>query len=389
MPWLALLAFGHPADDRGCRGPFLLQRRDQVPRPLMRHCDQQAPGGLRVEQDRPLHVPHTLADGDELREVCLVAARPARHETLLDQGGHAVEHRDGPAPHLGGHPARAGHLLQVPDQAEAGHVGGCAGPHAPHGRAGPGIERRHHAGRLVSQLPAGPAPLDRRGDDPHGERLGEHQRHAGTGSRRPHDLVGVSRARDGHAVLGLGIVDGMAPHDRDPRLPRLVHPALEDAGEQVEVEPLRPADEVQREQGPAAHRVDVAQRVGCRDRSPVVRVVDDGGEEVHGLDERYPLGDQVHGGVVGRVEAEEQVGILAPRPFAEAAQDLRQVTRTELARSARPVRIPRQPPVRLLRHPPFIYRPREYDGSAGTRLAGRTGPVCALRRLGSLERIRR
>jgi len=97
---------------------------------------------------------------------------------------------------------------------------------------------------------------------------------------------------------------------------------------------LRPAEQVEGEHRAAAHGVAVAEGVGGGDGPPEVGVVDDGGEEVDGQQERQVVADPVDGGVVGRVEAQQEVRVLAAVVLSEAAQDLRQVTGTELAGSA-------------------------------------------------------
>ena len=64
--------------------------------------------------------------------------------------------------------------------------------------------------------------------------------------------------------------------------------------------------DVEREQHPAAHRVDVAERVGRGDRTVLVGRVDDRREEVDGLDQRVLVVQPVHGGVVGRAKTDQQ-----------------------------------------------------------------------------------
>ena len=84
--------------------------------------------------------------------------------------------------------------------------------------------------------------------------------------------------------------------------PRRISPSTETSSVRV-----READEVERRERRAAHRVDVAQRVGRGDRAEVVRLVDDGREEVRREDERALVVDPVHGGVVRRGAAHEDV----------------------------------------------------------------------------------
>ena len=71
--------------------------------------------------------------------------------------------------------------------------------------------------------------------------------------------------------------------------------------------------------GDAAHREDVVERVRRRDRAEVARVVDDRREEVDREHERALVVEPVDGGVVGRVEPDEQVLRLGGH---EAAQQL-------------------------------------------------------------------
>ena len=123
--------------------------------------------------------------------------------------------------------------------------------------------------------------------------------------------------------------------------------AVEHAREQLERQSLAgPRHQVQRQQRRAAHRVDVGERVGGCDAAPVIRVVDDGGEEVRGDDDREVVAQPVDGGVVGGVEPDEQIGIAGrPDRCVEAAhqsQHSAQVGRRQLAGAARAVREARE-----------------------------------------------
>ena len=68
--------------------------------------------------------------------------------------------------------------------------------------------------------------------------------------------------------------------------------------------------ERQRQDRAAAHRVDVGERVGRGDLAEDERVVHDRREEIHREDERLSAADPIHRRVVGRVVADQQVGIL-------------------------------------------------------------------------------
>ena len=100
----------------------------------------------------------------------------------------------------------------------------------------------------------------------------------------------------------------MAAGDRNagPGADRLA--AVEDAADGVDRQLVdRHADQRQREQRRAAHRIDVGDRVGRGDGAEVERVVDDRHEEVGRRDDRLVLVDPVDGGVVGGLDADQQL----------------------------------------------------------------------------------
>ena len=68
--------------------------------------------------------------------------------------------------------------------------------------------------------------------------------------------------------------------------------------------------------GTSAHGIHVAQGVGSGDLAEGVRVVDDGGEEVHGLHQRGAGVDLINTSVVGVIEAYEDIWILLPGKLA-------------------------------------------------------------------------
>ena len=119
------------------------------------------------------------------------------------------------------------------------------------------------------------------------ERFGERERltrRPGVGAKQP---IRGRNAGDRHAVLGLRVVDAVATGDRAPCLGGDRKATAEDVGcERHGQEVARPAHEIHGEDRPPAHRVDVGERVGGGDATPVVRVVDDRGEEIDGAEHR-------------------------------------------------------------------------------------------------------
>src|SRR5690606_33023784 len=114
------------------------------------------------------------------------------------------------------------------------------------------------------------------------------------------DQGGIDQADRDQAVDRLHRVDGVAAGDGDAGVAAGAGAAVEDARDRLRGEHVhRHAHQGQGEQRGAAHGVDVADRVGGGDAAEVVRIVDDGHEEVGGRHDRLALVDAVHGGVVG------------------------------------------------------------------------------------------
>ena len=94
--------------------------------------------------------------------------------------------------------------------------------------------------------------------------------------------------------------------------------------------PFGKPDDVQRGDRVGAHRVDVAQRVGRGNLSEHVGVVHDRREEIDGVDDRQVRPQTKHSRIVGRLGADNHIGVIVAR---QLAQHVRQVGRAELGRS--------------------------------------------------------
>src|SRR5699024_7499622 len=194
---------------------------------------------------------------------------------------------------------------QVTQQAEPGDIRRGGGPGLECGGRGVAVERRHRVDRGGEDLAGGLVAVV---EQPHAHGLREGDGQARDGGVVAQQPVRVGGAGDGHAVGGFGTVDRVSADDRDARVARDGQSAAQDLGHELHREGLaRPGDEVDRDDGGAAHRVDVAHRVRGGDAAPVVRVVDDGGEEVRGGEDCEPVLDADRGGVVAVVEAHEDL----------------------------------------------------------------------------------
>src|SRR5438045_1734033 len=179
----------------------------------------------------------------------------------------------------------------------------------------------------------------------------------------------MDAAGDGEAVLRLAVEDGVATRNDGTGLSDLIGRTLEDPLQLCERRILRPRRDVQREQHLATHRVDVRHRVRRAYRARGVRVVDDGREEVEGLDDRRMGRDEIHGRVIGHIQADEQLrGSLL---IAHRTQYLRQRARAQLGSSAGAGGERRQPDLIAREH-----RRRWYSGKRKWRADRRVPDRC-------------
>jgi len=99
----------------------------------------------------------------------------------------------------------------------------------------------------------------------------------------------------------------------------LLGAASENLREIGEIAFRRKGHDGERGDGAAAHGVDVAQRVGGGNGAEGVRIVDDGGEEIHRLHQGTLRRQLVHAGIVGGVKPDQHVFI---GPAGHGGQDL-------------------------------------------------------------------
>ena len=144
---------------------------------------------------------------------------------------------------------------------------------------------------------------------------------------------------DGIAELDLRVLDGVPAEERDASLAENTDPAGEDAAEHGRIGVSRIRRNRQGREGPAAHCVDVAQRVGRGDPSVHERVVHDWSEEIDCLHEGPLVIQLVHTRIVrGPIVDQDPVVSM----YGQIAQDPGELTSRELARSTGAVRVRRQ-----------------------------------------------
>jgi hypothetical protein len=121
------------------------------------------------------------------------------------------------------------------------------------------------------------------------------------------DARRMDGASDRVSELDLVVRYAVAAQDGALRFAHLGRATLEDLFEVAGFTPRRPRQNRQGGDRPAAHRVNVAERVGGGNGSVGERVVHDGCEEIHGLHEGELRRQLVDAGIVGGLKPDQHV----------------------------------------------------------------------------------
>src|SRR5262249_33978784 len=103
-----------------------------------------------------------------------------------------------------------------------------------------------------------------------------------------------------------GITNGMSAKYDTAGRPHSFRAALDNSAKNLHVQlGIREANEIEGRLGYTAHREDITERIGGGDLSVNERVVNDGWEEINGLNDRQVRRKTVHPGIVMRLRADE------------------------------------------------------------------------------------
>ena len=286
---------------------------------------------MRIRHDQPLRVVEPRVECGERLRIDEVPLGATGNHSLPHELHHAVEDRHPTEGQARTHAAAGGHFVQMPEQTEPGDIGGRMDADVEGGARRTLVQRGHDAHGTCDERRGGQVTLDGRGNDAHAQRLREQQAIAGAGGRVAQNARRMHQAGDRHAVFRFLVVDAVATDDADIGFARLVRPATQDLAEHRHRERLGgEGHDVQRQQRRRPHRVDVADGVGGRNLSVLIRVVDQRRDVVHGLRNRQVGRQSIHRRVVGSLKTNQQVRVTRARQLAE---DLNEILGTDLASS--------------------------------------------------------
>lgn len=113
-------------------------------------------------------------------------------------------------------------------------------------------------------------------------------------------------AGDTQSILRLRILDGVSACNNGSGFLDLVCTALHDFCHNVHRQASRETDQIHRQRRVAAHRVNIAEGIGCRNLTKGIWVVHDWREKVHGLHDRQVISNLIDQSVVAGVKTYDQ-----------------------------------------------------------------------------------
>ncbi len=222
------------------------------------------------------------------------------------------------------------HLAGMAKEAEAGDVGAGVDGETGERFGGGAVEGEHGGDGGIDVLRSGEAALEGGADDAGSDLFGEQEDVVGASAGVGPDAIGVDRAGDGITKLDVFVVDAVAADDGAGGFDHFGGSAFEDLAEDGEVAFAGVGEDGERGDGTATHGVDVAEGVGGGDGAEGERIVDDGGEEVDGLDEGTLRAQPVDARIIGRIEAYQHVRVGR---IGQVAQNVVQNLWTQFRRS--------------------------------------------------------
>jgi hypothetical protein len=132
---------------------------------------------------------------------------------------------------------------------------------------------------------------------------------AGPGAGIRFNARRVDGAGDRVTEFDFGIVDAVAAENRATGFAHFLETAEQNLFENFRVALAGKRDNRECGDRRTAHRVDIAQRIGGGDGAEGKRVVDNRREKIDGLHERKLVRQTIHSGVVGSIEADQNIRI--------------------------------------------------------------------------------
>ncbi len=178
------------------------------------------------------------------------------------------------------HARGLGQFPAMPEQAETGNIRPTAQIKFTRQLAGFGIQGAHPADHLADILVRGQAALQGGGRRPKPERLGQNQHIPCADATFCQHLVRVDKAQGHQPKLGFLILNGMPTGNHHARRATFFRATAQDFTGNFHRQIGRQGRNIQRQEGLAAHRVNIRERIGRGDGAIFKRRIDHRGEKI-------------------------------------------------------------------------------------------------------------
>ena len=235
-----------------------------------------------------------------------------------------------------GDPACLSHLGGVPQKSKTGYISGSVKAKVNRELGCIAIEAFHPDNSIFEFIRRGEITFESGGDDAGAERFGKKEAVARACAGFGQELVVLDDSKSNQTKFGLFILDGVPTCDDNTSFKGFLSRTAHDSLGNLKGKSGWEGGNVEREEGFAAHRVDIGKGIGGSDRAVVVGVVDNGSEKVDSGDEGLAVVEAPDSGIVGRFKPDEEIRVgFTLKSFFDWQQNLRQRFRVDLGCSTR------------------------------------------------------
>ncbi len=235
-----------------------------------------------------------------------------------------------------GDPACLSHLGGVPQKSKTGDISGSVESKVNRELGCIAIEAFHPGDGISEFVGRGEIAFEGCGDDAGAERFGKKEAVARACAGFGQELVVLDDSKSNQTKFGLFILDGVPACDDNARFEGFFGSTSHDCLSDIHGQCGREGGNIEREEGFAAHRVDIGESIGGSDRAVVVGVVDNGSEKVDSGDEGLAVVEAPDSGIVSRFKPDEEIRVgFTLKSFFDWQQNLRQRFRVDFGRSTR------------------------------------------------------
>ena len=300
-----------------------------------RDAQQQSAAGLGVKKEHFLLLAQLVA-ADIFAKPTQIVKRAAREGESFGIFPRARDQRQAGKVNLRAQTGGVQHLPEVSDKAESGDVGSGAQAKIDCQLGSAAVEGLHPGGDFRQVGISGQTAFESCGRDAKTKRFCQNQAVPGTGAALGEHFVFFHDADHRQTIFGFFVDNAVAAGDDHAGFAGFFGAAANDGAHHFNRQIRWKSGNIERQKRLTAHGVDIRNAVGGGNCPIIVGVVHDWGEKVGRNHQSAFLIQTPDRGVVGRIQAYQEVGIVfGVKSFFDRRQNLSQRFRVEFGSSTR------------------------------------------------------